>query len=121
GAVRAALPRQRRARAAADPIQIVPAPRSLRTPTPATVMALACLIGLAGVPAMAQPSAPGLSASWKRIQSPNFVVMGDAAEGDLRSTLRDLEAFRRSMVMLFPYLDTPSPVPTYFVLFKSEN
>lgn len=80
------------------------------------------VLGAAGTltPAWAQ-TAPRLSGDWKRVQSKNFTVVGNAGERSLRSTARELEAFRHAMVSLFPALNTPAPVPTVFVLFSNVN
>jgi tetratricopeptide (TPR) repeat protein len=83
------------------------------------------LVGLylaLGVSVQAQPNqAPRLSSEWKRIQSANFTVVGNAGDGPLRSTIRELESFRHALVTTFPGLDAPSSVPALFVLFKHAD
>lgn len=59
------------------------------------------------------------SRDWKRAQTANFVAIGNASDGELRDTLRQLEAFRAALGVLFPGLATKSGVPTQLVVLKN--
>lgn len=65
---------------------------------------------------------PAASKQWKRLRSPNFTIAGNAADGDLRATARELEYFREALFALNPSSrPTTTPVPTFVVLFKNDD
>jgi len=83
------------------------------------VRSLACLVVLtlvAGVPAGAE-----VSKDWIRVESENFVGMGNASESDLRETIAQLEAFRSGIGRLFPGLAARPGTVTTLILFKSPE
>jgi hypothetical protein len=77
------------------------------------VKALTVLITLA----MAAPA----SAAWHRVDSPNFIVVGDASVRDLRAAATKFEAFRETLRRVLPAVTSASPVPTVVVVFASED
>jgi hypothetical protein len=61
------------------------------------------------------------SAAWRRVDSPNFIVVGDASARDLRAMATKFEAFRETLRRVLPAVTSASPVPTVVVVFPSEN
>jgi tetratricopeptide (TPR) repeat protein len=78
---------------------------------------LACLVLLTLVAGM--PAGAEISKDWIRVESGNFVGMGNASESDLRETIAQLEAFRSGIGRLLPGLAAPSGTVTTLILFKS--
>src|SRR5215468_1581510 len=60
-------------------------------------------------------------AAWRRIDSPNFIVVGDASARDLRAMATKFEAFRETLRRVMPAVTSASPVPTVVVVFASED
>lgn len=73
--------------------------------------------GLVAVVLLAAPAA----AEWKRMDTPNFVVIGDVGAGDLRNVARKFEAFRETLGRLGAARVTISAVPTIVIVFPSER
>jgi tetratricopeptide (TPR) repeat protein len=65
------------------------------------------------------PTVP-ISRDWKSARSPHFVLLGNASEKNVRSTLTDLEQFRAALLQLFPGMEIAPSVPTYIVLFRDD-
>jgi hypothetical protein len=61
------------------------------------------------------------SAAWRRVDSPNFIVVGDASARDLRAMATKFEAFRETLRRVLPAVTSSSPVPTVVVVFASED
>ena len=80
-------------------------------PIPRTTIALALLLC---VPVHA-------SAKWIRLQTKNFVFIGDASEGEVRNQAKKLERFREVLKTVVPGAARPSPVPTVVIVFSSQN
>ena len=61
------------------------------------------------------------SAAWRRVDSPNFVVVGDVSLRDLRATAEKFEAFREVLRRVMPAVTSSSPVPTVVVVFPNDD
>jgi tetratricopeptide (TPR) repeat protein len=59
--------------------------------------------------------------TWTSIRSKNFVVIGNASEGDMRKVTTRLEQFRQVLSLLFPRAKIETPVPTTVVIFKDHD
>ena len=64
---------------------------------------------------IATPSA----ADWRRIDSPNFVVIGDVNPRTLRNVAIEFEGFRESLSRLITERPTSAPVPTIVIVFPT--
>jgi hypothetical protein len=60
-------------------------------------------------------------AEWRRIDSPNFVVVGDVSAGELREIARRFESFREVLARVLTEKFIASPVPTVVVVFPSDR
>jgi len=80
---------------------------------PAHVRALAFLVALAA----AAPAA----AQWRRLDSPNLVVIGEASERRLRDVAVELEGFRETLSRVLGERVTATAVPTVVVVFPSDT
>jgi FimV-like protein len=58
---------------------------------------------------------------WMSVRSKNFLVVGNAAEKDLRQVGVRLEQFREVFSRLFTTLKVDSPVPTTVIVFKNDD
>jgi hypothetical protein len=76
-----------------------------------SVVALLFLVGLA------RP----LFAEWRRIDSPNFVVVGDVSAGELREITRRFESFREVLARVLTEKFIATAVPTVVVVFSSDR
>jgi len=61
------------------------------------------------------------SAAWRRVDSPNFIVVGDVSLRDLRATAEKFEAFREVLRRVMPSVTSSSPVPTVVVVFPTDE
>src|SRR5262249_15587431 len=61
------------------------------------------------------------AAEWKRIDSPNFVVIGDVSAGQLRDVAVRFEGFAETLGRLLSQLATATAVPTIVVVFPSDR
>jgi hypothetical protein len=61
------------------------------------------------------------SAEWRRVNSPNFIVVGDVSARDLRATATKLEGFREALRRVLPAVTSNSPVPTVVVVFPTDE
>jgi hypothetical protein len=61
------------------------------------------------------------SAEWRRVDSPNFVVVGDVSARDLRATASKFEAFREVLRRVMPAVTSNSPVPTVVIVFPTDE
>ena len=61
------------------------------------------------------------AAEWKRLDSPNFVVVGDVGAGDLKNIARRFEAFRETVSQVLTPAATATAVPTVVMVFPSDN
>ena len=78
---------------------------------------LPALIALAVCLASASPAA----AQWRRIDSPNFVVIGEVGAGDLRDIAVKFEAFRETLSRLLTERAIATAVPTVVVVFRHDR
>jgi tetratricopeptide (TPR) repeat protein len=60
-------------------------------------------------------------AQWRRIDSPNFVVMGDVGESNLRDVAVKFEAFREMLSRLLGESLIATPVPTVVFVFPHDR
>lgn len=65
-------------------------------------------------------AAPVPQAQWRRLDSPNFVVIGEAGGSELRDIAVKFEAFREVLGRILNEKVTTSPVPTVVVVFRGE-
>jgi hypothetical protein len=75
----------------------------------------ACLIAFLAL-AVAAPSSP----AWRRIDTPNFVVVGDVSARELRATAAKFEGFHEALRRVLPSSTTTAPVPTVVLVFASD-
>jgi tetratricopeptide (TPR) repeat protein len=64
--------------------------------------------------------APRESRDWKRIKTPDLVVVGNAEAGELRRAAQSIEEFRRTLQLVYPSMKWTSGVPTVLVVFKND-
>src|SRR5687768_13586549 len=58
---------------------------------------------------------------WTRVQSKNFVLVGSAAEREIRDVAENLEVFRTAFSRFFAQAKDGSSVATTVVVFKSDQ
>jgi hypothetical protein len=61
------------------------------------------------------------AAEWKRLDSPNFVIVGDVSARDLRQVATRFEAFRETLNRVFTSQVTAAAVPTVVFVFSSDR
>jgi hypothetical protein len=67
--------------------------------------------------AIASPS----TAEWRRVESPNFVVVGEVPARTLQDVALEFEAFREAVSRALTERPTSSAVPTVIVVFPNEK
>ena len=60
-------------------------------------------------------------AQWRRLDSPNFVVIGNVAARDLRDVAVQFEGFRETLTRVLSARVTTTAVPTVVVVFPSDQ
>jgi hypothetical protein len=60
------------------------------------------------------------SAAWRRIDTPNFVVVGDVSARELRATAAKFEGFHEALRRVLPSSTTTAPVPTVVIVFPND-
>jgi tetratricopeptide (TPR) repeat protein len=75
----------------------------------------------AGVLAVFLGTATPSTAEWRRIDSPNFVVVGDVSERTLRGVAVQFEGFRETLTRVLTERATATPVPTLVIVFPSDR
>ncbi len=75
--------------------------------------ALLCALGAAFPPAAA--------AEWRRLDSPNFIVIGDAGARDLGRIAAQFESFRETLSRILSARATATAVPTVVIVFPDER
>jgi hypothetical protein len=65
-------------------------------------------------------AAPGF-AEWRRLDSPNFVVIGDVGGGTLRHVALRFEGFRETLTRVLSARATGTAVPTIVIVFPSDS
>ena len=66
-------------------------------------------------------AAPAGAVEWVRVESPNFIVFGETAEGRVREVAEEFERFRDALGRVIPGADRPAAVPTVVVVFGSTR
>jgi hypothetical protein len=61
------------------------------------------------------------AAEWRRVDSPNFVVVGDVSVGTLRDTGLNFEGFRETLSRVLTDRVTGTAVPTVVLVFSSDR
>src|SRR5262245_65083403 len=78
----------------------------------ASLLAALVLAGGLAVPAFAE---------WRRLDSPNFIVVGDVSGGELREIARRFESFREVLARVLTEKFIATAVPTVVVVFPSDR
>jgi hypothetical protein len=81
------------------------------------IRVLACVVGFLCAAAIAAPS----DAQWRRLDTPNFIVIGDVPARDLRAAGARFEGFREALGSILNDRLTTSLVPTVVVVFSSDG
>jgi tetratricopeptide (TPR) repeat protein len=58
---------------------------------------------------------------WNKVESPNFVLVGNADLGEMKKLASKLEQFRLTLTTLFPNLKVTTPVPTRMYVFRTDD
>lgn len=85
-------------------------------------LGLLAVFSSAAAPARAAPSPvlPSSSDRWVRAETGHFTLFSDAGIPKTREVATELERFRAVLALLTTPADSPEPVPTSVVLFRSE-
>jgi hypothetical protein len=75
----------------------------------------------AGLLAAFLGTATPCAAEWRRIDTPNFVVVGDVGERTLRGIAVQFEGFRETLTRVLTERATATPVPTVVIVFPSDR
>jgi tetratricopeptide (TPR) repeat protein len=59
--------------------------------------------------------------TWTSVRTPNFFLIGNTSEKDVRQVAQRLEQFREVLTLLFKGMNFSATVPTTVVVFKSHN
>lgn len=59
--------------------------------------------------------------TWTRVETKNFVLVGNGSDRDLRKVAMRLEEFRKAITLLLPRASVNAAVPTTVVVFKSDS
>jgi hypothetical protein len=86
----------------------------MRQSVVARIAALLALVHLSWVPSAARDE-------WIRVQSPNFFLVGNDSEKDMRRVALKFEQFREAFARILPKVKLTSSVPTRVVVFKSDS
>src|SRR6186713_3432443 len=70
---------------------------------------------------MAAAIAAPAEAQWRRLDSPNFVVIGDTSTGRLRDVALEFEGFRETLVRVLGSRMTASATPTVVYVFPNQT
>jgi hypothetical protein len=60
------------------------------------------------------------SAAWRRVDTPNFIVVGDVSARTLRNVATKFEGFHEALRRVLPSASTSSPVPTVVIVFPND-
>ena len=83
-------------------------------------LALRLLVLLVLLPAVAAAD-PMPRAGWIGLKAPNFYVIGDVGQRDLREVTRRLEQFREAIGIIFPKAILSTTTPTTVLVFRSHK
>ncbi len=59
-------------------------------------------------------------APWHRIDTPNFIIVGDVSARELRATATKFEGFHEALRRVLPSATTSAPVPTVVIVFPNN-
>jgi hypothetical protein len=76
---------------------------------------------LSAMACVAAVSAPAVSAEWRRLDTPNFIVIGDVSARNLREVATEFESFRETLGRVLNARATMTPVPTVVVVFPNDR
>ena len=76
---------------------------------------------VAGLFALAATVASPAAAEWRRLDSPNFVVVGDVPARALTDVALKFEGFREALTRSLTERPTSTPVPTVIVVFPTDK
>src|SRR5512145_538663 len=62
-----------------------------------------------------------VAAEWRRVDSPNFVVIGEVGAGELRDIAVKFEGFRETLSRVLTERATATAVPTVVIVFPSDR
>jgi tetratricopeptide (TPR) repeat protein len=86
------------------------------------ILRILALLALVLVPTRGTSAGePRARKNWIALQSPNFYLMGDVGESDLRRVARRLEQFREAIGIAFPKAVQRISTPTTVIVFKSHK
>jgi hypothetical protein len=63
---------------------------------------------------------PASAAPWHRIDTPNFIMVGDVSARELRATATKFEGFHEALRRVLPSTTTSAPVPTVVIVFPNN-
>lgn len=75
----------------------------------------------AGVILFATAPTAAAKTNWIKVESKNFVLVGDASEQNIKEFAAKLEQFRLSLTTLFPNLKIETPLPTRVYVFRDGD
>lgn len=61
------------------------------------------------------------AAAWVRVETPNFVVLGEASEKRVREVAEQFERFRQALGRVLPGAATTAAVPTIVIVFDTQR
>lgn len=79
------------------------------------------LLGVAALCTLSLSLATPAAAEWRRVDSPNFVVIGDVGAGALREIAVQFEGFRETLSRVLTPRATATAVPTVVIVFPSDR
>jgi hypothetical protein len=82
---------------------------------------LAAVAGLTAAATATTPAASAKGPAWLRLDTPGFVVIGDAGEKRLQAIAADLERFREALSKMLPEGATSSAVPMVVIAFGRDK
>lgn len=59
--------------------------------------------------------------AWNRVESKNFILVGNASTGELKDVAAEMEQFRLSLTTIFPGLRVETSVPTRIYVFNTDD
>jgi hypothetical protein len=85
------------------------------------LLLVAFLAGLHAPSMYAAGRSTPLRAGWMRLEVPNFTIVGNAGEGELRAAASEFERFREAFAQFVPPEATATIVPTVVLVFDSDR
>jgi hypothetical protein len=86
-------------------------PAVVRRPKGLHYIWVLCLLALA---------TPASAAPWRRVDTPNFIIVGDVSARELRATATKFEGFHEALRRVLPSATTSAPVPTVVIVFSNN-